>query len=819
MMGKIPFILGLKISQNPRGGYSKVEKSKLDEDPQGKAVHPTHYRGMVGTLMYLTSSRPDLVYTYSKVSAIAITAFVDADHAGCQDTEEVHLEVCNCWEIDLIEYQLADIFTKALGRERIEFLIDKLRMRSFTPGTLKELTNEAEEIMTSKAQQIILDNAIVTPENQLKFKINNKRFSVNVEVFIEILNICPRILGQEFDEPLTKEEALSFVRELGHNEEIKYITNIIVDHLHRSWRTFASIINKCLGGKEDFAYQIDNKDSKKQDKMYYPRFTKAIIHHFLTKDKSISMRNRMFMHTTRDDNLLGTLKFVSRHKDAQVYGALLPEAMSNQAMLDSDSYKTYYAFATGDVPPKTKKNLKKSDSTMSSEETPIMKKPTKAKKDAPPSTKTASEPKPTKKKALIKEYRDKGLNVLSKIALSKGAQLKEATRRSKKDYHISHASGSVDGTDFELGVPNEQQRKTSGTDKGTGTKPWVPDVPKYDSDSKQESWGDSGEEDDDAEDDSGDEGDGDKGDDDDDDDDDDNDDDSDNERTVKDDAELTYAEQGGQHPHGVTQESGFEYTEKDAHVTITKTDDQMQSSSISSNFTSKMLNLKNISSVGNEITSLMDTSTIPLPPLPFDPLQQHATPTPAPKSSKATTLFSTLLGFSSVFKFNKKSTNLEKDLSEMRQVDQYAQAISLIPVIIDRYIDNKIGDVIKLAINYHAEECREEAQAEKRKYIDLVDMSSAHVEEPSHTIDSSREQDQKFKTGNYDEPSEGVTAPDWFKNPERSPTPDPDWNKRKAIDFRPPQTWISDIARAEKPPTSFDELMDTPINFFAFFMN
>ncbi|GJZ12686.1 hypothetical protein Tco_0547916 [Tanacetum coccineum] len=98
-----------------------VEKSKLDEDTQGKTVDPTHYRGMVGTLMYLTSSRPDLVYAvcmcaryqaqpikkhlhtvkrifrylrgtvnrglwYSKDSAISLTAFTDADHAGCQDT-------------------------------------------------------------------------------------------------------------------------------------------------------------------------------------------------------------------------------------------------------------------------------------------------------------------------------------------------------------------------------------------------------------------------------------------------------------------------------------------------------------------------------------------------------------------------------------------------------------------------------------------------------------------------------------------------------------------------------------------------------------
>ncbi|GJR55071.1 retrovirus-related pol polyprotein from transposon TNT 1-94 [Tanacetum coccineum] len=98
---------GLQISQSPRGIFinqSKyaleslkkygmessdpvdtpmVEKSKLDEDPQGKAVDPTHYRGMVGTLMYLTASRPDLTFADS---SIALTTYADADHAGCQDT-------------------------------------------------------------------------------------------------------------------------------------------------------------------------------------------------------------------------------------------------------------------------------------------------------------------------------------------------------------------------------------------------------------------------------------------------------------------------------------------------------------------------------------------------------------------------------------------------------------------------------------------------------------------------------------------------------------------------------------------------------------
>nr|GEZ46443.1 putative Gag-Pol polyprotein [Tanacetum cinerariifolium]GEZ46764.1 putative Gag-Pol polyprotein [Tanacetum cinerariifolium] len=43
------------------------------------------------------------------------------------------------------EYQLTNIFTKALGRDRIEFLINKLGMRSFTPKTLKQLTDEVDE--------------------------------------------------------------------------------------------------------------------------------------------------------------------------------------------------------------------------------------------------------------------------------------------------------------------------------------------------------------------------------------------------------------------------------------------------------------------------------------------------------------------------------------------------------------------------------------------------------------------------------------------------------------------------------------------------
>nr|GFB39874.1 uncharacterized mitochondrial protein AtMg00810-like [Tanacetum cinerariifolium] len=75
-----------------------VQKSKLDEDKEGKAVDPSNYRGMIGTLLYLTASRPDLQFaicmyaryqarpTEKHDSSVALTAFADAEHAGCLDT-------------------------------------------------------------------------------------------------------------------------------------------------------------------------------------------------------------------------------------------------------------------------------------------------------------------------------------------------------------------------------------------------------------------------------------------------------------------------------------------------------------------------------------------------------------------------------------------------------------------------------------------------------------------------------------------------------------------------------------------------------------
>ncbi|GKG53729.1 hypothetical protein Tco_0555129, partial [Tanacetum coccineum] len=99
----------------------------------------------------------------------------------------------------------------------------------------------------------------------------------------------------------------------------------------------------------------------------------------------------------------------------------------------------------------------------------------------------------SKKKASAKGKRSKGIYILSDAALTEAAQLKEVLKRSTQDSHISHASGSGDGTDLGSGVPDEQQCKKSGIDE-TSTKPGVPDIPIYESESETESWGESVEE-------------------------------------------------------------------------------------------------------------------------------------------------------------------------------------------------------------------------------------------------------------------------------------------------------------------------------------
>ncbi|GKB01050.1 hypothetical protein Tco_0829094 [Tanacetum coccineum] len=237
--------------------------------------------------------------------------------------------------------------------------------------------------------------------------------------------------------------------------------------------------------------------------MYYPRFTKAIIHHFLIQEKSLSWRNKIRMHTSKDDYLINSLRFVSAKESTQIYGAILPECLTSPAMKESKAYKTYLGYATGVVPPKMARKFKKaSPSKKDSDLVPVDEEPVqKGKRVKRPAKKSTTKPAAgvvireapmeTKSKSKEKEKvdvtRGKGIELLSEVALTEEAQMKEVRKKSLRDFHKTHPSGS--GTVAKK-PPSVDKITPTVTSEGTGDKPGVPDVTEDDSTkSESESWG------------------------------------------------------------------------------------------------------------------------------------------------------------------------------------------------------------------------------------------------------------------------------------------------------------------------------------------
>ncbi|GJU72023.1 hypothetical protein Tco_1263428 [Tanacetum coccineum] len=349
---------------------------------------------------------------------------------------------------------------------------------------------------------------------------------------------------------------------------------------------------------------------------------------------------------------------------------------------------------------------------------------------------------------------------------------------------------------------------------------------------------------------------------------------------------------------------------EDTHLILTapiNIEGQQQSSSVSFGFISNMLNprsdtgIDSIFTLNSEATSLIDVpvTTIAEPPL--------------------------------VLK------TLETDFSEFKQTNQFAEAVSSIPGIVDAYLANKMHEAVKTVVQLQSERLRDEAQAENADFLNKLDdnikkiikdqvkeqvkaqvskilpkiektvneqleaevMTRSSTEsktslaiaanlselelkkilidkmESNKSIHRSDEQKNLYKAlveayesdklildtygdtvsfkrqrddeDKDEEPSarsnrgskrrhagkepESTSTPkektpkSTGKSTERSKSlhklasPDHDWNKTFPADHGPVQPWLSNLAWEEGPHESFDELMDTPLDFSAFMMN
>nr|GEV49025.1 hypothetical protein [Tanacetum cinerariifolium] len=774
-VSEVSLSTNLKVSDTPM-----VKKSKLDEDKEGKAVDPSHYRGMIGTLLYLIASRPDLQFAicmcaryqarptgkhvhavkrifrylrgtvhqglwYPKDSSIALTTFTDVDHAGCQDTrrstsssvqflgegliswsskrqkgaaissmEAEYIALSGCcaqilWmrsqlsdyglgfkknpmycdnksaialccnnvqhsqskHVDIryhfikeqvengviklyfinTEYQLAGLFTKALRRDRIEFHINKLGMRSFTLETLKKLMDEVDETMdTTFDQQVAMDEAVVPTAQRLRirrsnfqllsdikskestlqlvydvlrrcpffnaflvtadvseiymqefwatttvhylairFKMDNKKHILDLESFRNILHICLRVHGQHIAEPPFKEEILAFIHFLGNSAAIRTLTDVNINKLYQSWRSFAALINKCLTGK-----------------------------------------------CSGYDSL--------RLSQAQILWGLYHKRNVDYAyLMNSKAYKKYYAIAIGEAAPKPKASFRR---TRSSSDTSIT-----------PPTAAATSPRLkayAKGKQTAKASKAKSLSALSEVAMTEAQQLKLVTKR-----RVTYVP--TDESEEELSW-------NSMNDEGDDNK-------EKDDDGDEEDEGNDGEEgngDDDDEDDDGEEGD----------------DDAADQEVVRDDDKDDDEEDSEDEGDG-EEDLGLNISEEERHDEEEEEDElyrDQESSSVSSQFMTSMLNptldvgLESIFETKSRIDVQTPTSVAPLPiTTPTMTSSTIATTTTIQAPILPTIILSDIIqnlpSFGLLVFFDDRLRSLEENFSEFMQTNQFADQL------------------------------------------------------------------------------------------------------------------------------------------------
>nr|GEZ79478.1 hypothetical protein [Tanacetum cinerariifolium] len=493
---------------------------------------------------------------------------------------------------------------------------------------------------TTIDQQVALDESFVPSTQRLRigrsnfrlpFDIQSKESTLQVvldlEAFREMLHISPRIPNQSFAKLPSEEEILDFLRFLGHSHEVRYLMDVNVNKLYQPWRSFASVINKCLTGKSS---SVDSFRLSQAQMLwgFYHRinidFAYLIWEDFVYQP-SISRRNRINWHYVRDDILFSTIKVVSRHQTTQQYGAILPIELTNDEIRNSKAYKEYDACATREAASKLKASARKKKGDSASSTTPPTPTPTTTIESALRLSATAKGKQPARAITPTKP---------TDVQRTEAKQLKIALKRSRQETHIS-------------------QQRSSGTDKGTGSKPGVLDVPSDDSEEKL-LWNSFDDEEVGSDDDSnetvkvGSEKDKD------DDDNDDDDDDDEEEELAKNDEEDTETGKGGDEvsesegksneeetrqeeegsfdpiprtPEGnelyrdinINQGRGLQVTQnvKDSHVTLTPVnpDGPQESSSVSS-FVTSMLNLTSdvrVESIFTTASSLIVSLQTPTP--------------------------------------------------------------------------------------------------------------------------------------------------------------------------------------------------------------
>ncbi|GJV50645.1 retrovirus-related pol polyprotein from transposon TNT 1-94 [Tanacetum coccineum] len=260
-----------------------VERTKLDEDLSGIPVDQTQYRNMIGSLMYLIATRPDLCFShvaclwYSKDTAMALTAYADADHARCQDTRRstsgsaqfldtmtdvdvnapaelaptmapptrtddqilphirwVPIGKSNCY-LDVDRPQSNPIFKIA-----VDLLKHTNFFRAFTASSAIPAIYIQQFWDTIRYDKIA---------GGYKCQLDEQWFDLSKDTLRDALQITPVDRNNAFSSPPTPDALIKFVNDLGYPKVVRHLSDVVTNDMFQPWRALTTIINLCLTGK------------------------------------------------------------------------------------------------------------------------------------------------------------------------------------------------------------------------------------------------------------------------------------------------------------------------------------------------------------------------------------------------------------------------------------------------------------------------------------------------------------------------------------------------------------------------------------------
>nr|GEW19913.1 hypothetical protein [Tanacetum cinerariifolium] len=515
---------------------------------------------------------------------------------------------------------------------------------------------------------------------------------------------------------------------------------------------------------------------------------------------SIPRRNRVNWHYVRDDILFSTIKVVSRHQNTQQYDVILPIELTIENIRNTKAYKEYYACATREVAPKPKASARKKkggSASSTTSPTPIATlTPTTTVVAAPRLSAVAKGVLDVPSDDLEEELSWNSFDDEDVDAQTKGRDESEGEKTDESDDDQDEAEKvkMMMRKKYPRLVNKRLQRVMRVMKKQL----------KDDENNEEDQGLRIGKEE---------------------------------RMQEEEEADELYRDVDINQGRGLQVSQDIE----DSHVTLTPThSDGQQESSSTSSFMTNLLNpiiepgMESIFTTGSSIVtpipspqstmtpSIISTFTtasqLPTPPTPIPSLDLQSLPT-----------------FASVFCFEDRVRFLEDNFSN-------------IPGIVNQYMHQQMPEAVREAVQTQTDRLQDFIHRENDEFLKTIDdnMKKIIKEEDARMmmirkdlpLDQTEGQRDKEKARSMHQPTlhlnqlPGVQAgakdqpiiqttqhPEWFSQPRRPPTPDRDWNITLPAAQGNSQSWISVLAKQTDARSSFNELLDTPIDFSNFIMN